>query len=151
MSNPTLVNNIPITDLLDDILGPVVEKVSISLNVAKCLAQADPDCRYCYIEVEDRTKPLLWRVAAYRADYANQQRKKELANLERQVHVLHSELRASLAKKLSSQTGVAQEMLQDAANTLLKSRNPRVMETFGLDISELLEAEDAVKEFKGKK
>jgi len=144
-----LLNNIPLPDFLNLVLGPVVERVSVPNNIASLLEAADPHETLLHIEwPSDKTsKPQLWRATEWRTDYANVMYKRELAALQRHVEVLASEMRATLTKKLCAQLGLEPDMVMDMAAKIVRSRLPAAASTFGLDIAELLQAEEAVKAF----
>jgi len=147
-----LIDGIVLNDLLKLSLGNVADRVSIQRYIADKIIAADPAEECCHIEWPNSenglTSPHLWRIEDWRTSYSRHTRKKELDNKARDIEVRASELRVKFVKRLRIKTGSDEPTAQELATVFIKSRNKEGALFFGVDLTELLEADDALQSFK---
>lgn len=146
------LDGIVLSDFIAIALGAVANRVSIPRYIADKIIAVDTGEELCHIEWPNAenglTSPHLWRIEDWRTSYSRHVRKKELNMKQRDIEVRASELRVKFVKKLAAKTGSDEATCQSLAAVFIKSRNKAGAQFFGLDLTELLEADDALQEFK---
>lgn len=146
-----LLNNIVLTDFIELALGPVANFVSVPPVIAEQIQQVDRDEQYCHIEWIEGGKPRLWRIDDWRTSYKRQMQKQQESMLSRAVAVRATELKAALAIRIREATGLSFEESETLIATIIKTRNSKAATTFNVNLDELIEADNALKQFKGMK
>ena len=149
-----LLTDIVLQDFIEVALGsPIVERVSIPPAIAQQIEALDEEESICHIEWPDdpALRPVLWRIAEWRVSNKHLKYKKKLNELERAALVRASEFKSTLAKKIMAQTGLDAQQVEQIIHTIIRTRNTKAADTFGVDLAELTAADKAIEEFKTKK
>lgn len=146
------LDGIVLSDYIAAALGNVANRVSIPRYIADKIIAADPQEELCHIEWPNPenglTAPHLWRIDDWRTSYTRHVRKKELEIRSRTIEVRASELRIKFVRSLMLKTGTEEAVCQSLAAVFIKSRNIEGAMFFGIDLTELLEADDELQSFK---
>lgn len=146
-----LLQNLVLNDYLSDVLGSATY-VSISPASARIVEAADPEEQVCHIEwpneTNSYTKPHVWRIEDWRISHTRYLRRQALHTRERAIAVRASELRVQFIRQLEAATGLGSEQCRIFAETIIKQRNITSAALFKCDITELLEADRELQEFK---
>lgn len=148
-----LLTDIVLRDFVEVALGPVANVVSIPAYIAQQIEKVDAEESICHIEwrEDDSTKPKLWRIEDWRTSAKRAEYKKKLSELERATWVHATEFKAVLAKKIMAQTGLDAVQVEQIIHTIIRTRNTKAADTFGVNLDELIAADKALEEFKAKK
>jgi len=149
---PFTINNLPLANYIFDCLGEVLDKTSISPLSALRVLEADPQEQYLHVELpspENGLKtPQLWRIADWKSSYARHQRIKNLKAHERAIENIAAEVRARFVSAMAAKMYITKEACAPMVAQLVKERNINAAACFGLDLQELLDADDALVEFR---
>jgi len=146
------LDGIVLSDYIQTALGNVANRVSIQRYIADKIIAVDTNEELCHIEWPNAenglTSPHLWRIEDWRTSYTRHTRKKELEMRSRAIEVRASELRVKFVRALMLKTGTEESACQELAAVFIKSRNIDGAKFFGIDITELLTADDELASFK---
>lgn len=148
-----LLQDVVLQDYLSDVLGSA-NFVAISPTNAHKVEKADPQEEQCHVEwpneTNSYTKPHVWRIDDWRVSNTRFLRRKALHDHQRQIAVRASELRVAFIRQLQLATGLDEPTCKDMAESLINQRNVVSASIFKIDITELLEADQQLQEFKTK-
>ena len=151
-SNDILLQDTRLNDILELALGSVADRAAIPPYLAKQIEQRDPTEIYCHIEWpnEDNgyTKPHVWRLEDWRTSNKRFTQRKEIKGQERSIEVRAFELRKEFIRQLGVATGMSAEMCEPLAKAIIFKRDTVVAKMYGIDITELLESDTALIEYK---
>jgi hypothetical protein len=146
------LDNVVLSELVELALGATAEHVSLSPGLAKKIEESDYDSALVHIEwpssVNRLKHPRMWRIQAWRASLERDQYIKENSAKSRAVWTRVSELREHLIRKLWIHASIERDLAEPIVSIAIKQRNKDVFKVYGIDITELLEADAQLNEFK---
>jgi Ulp1 family protease len=145
-SSKTL-DGIELKDLVHAYLGPVANFVDVPKYIAEKIIAADPTETLAHIEWIEPLKPRMWRIEDWRTSSKRAEHKKQLSELERGVWVRAAEFRSALSKRIMAQTGLDESESEKMIETIIRKRNKQAAAIFNVNLDELLEADEKLKEF----
>lgn len=137
----TILNGIPLADLIDQILGHL-DAVPIVDSIAQLLAITNHPLIHIQFKSLEDDKPLpkalLWNRKSWMGHYERQMRLKRDSAEQRMIANLFSENVDRIATKLAAKCGLPKDGMKDAASKMLfearKSNNYSFLEAIGIYI-----------------
>ena len=152
MPTTKVLKEIVLSEFLECALGSTLSHLTIPPNIAKQIAEVDKDEQYCHVEfptVENELeRPVLWRIDDWKTSYTRHVRRKGLSERQRAIEVHASETRVKFVKALSKATGCSEAQCAIISAGVIKTRSSELAGIYGVDITELLKAEDELTKFK---
>lgn len=152
MPTTKVLKEIVLSEFLECALGSTLSHLTIPPNVAAQIAEVDKDEQYCHVEFpnadNELSRPVLWRIDDWKTSHTRYIRRKGFNERQRAIEVHASETRAKFIKALMSATGCSEAQCAIIAVAVIKTRQSDLAGIYGIDITELLKADDELIKFK---
>ena len=149
-----ILKDVILTEFVELALGMSASYVSLSPSLAKKVEQSDFDNALVHIEwpsdANKLTKPRMWRMQEWRSSVERERRLKEESVKSRAVWIRMAEMRQHLMCRLRIATGLDDSFLETLVTAALHTRNTEAFKVYGINLADLLKADDELREFKKK-
>lgn len=140
--------SIKLDDYINGLLGNTLDNYSIPKYVALQLLNEDKDERLIHVELLASGEYVVWRKSSWLISQRRETYRRTLSERERAVGVRRQELLTEFVRAFRKATGLEEEQARDTCAALIATRNPHAAAAFGIDLSELLAADAALRQFK---